>query len=223
MELGESPRHGPRFGGEFNVIAAFGAEEGGLAALDTLTGSGVPRSAITVHRPGDAPDCEQVMELGADMADEAGESWAVISGTQVRGAVVAAVALGVVGIALGVIAGLAWDYGFALEPGRVYAVVMAAGVLGLAGATIGLVLGGAGVGRNPADTGEDPEIAERDVLVTVALGDPTAAERTAGLLRGLGAERVHLLDGHGVALPSQAQHPRPADPEGWWWSNAGHG
>jgi hypothetical protein len=39
----------------------------------------------------------------------------------------------------------------------------------------------------------------------------------------LGAERVHLVDTHGIPLPPQAQHPWPADPEGWWWRNAGHG
>jgi hypothetical protein len=99
-------------------------------------------------------------------------------------------------------------------------------VIGLAGATIGVVVGGAGLGWQPteeADRGDRPTTAERDVLVTVELADPGAAERAARLLRCLGAERVHFIDVDGVPLPHQAQHPRPADPEGWWWRNAGHG
>jgi hypothetical protein len=129
-------------------------------------------------------------------------------------------------MALGLVAGLAWAYVFASGVTDLEGIVLAACVFGLAGATIGLVAGGGGFGgeqgREP-DRGDRPEMAERDVLVTVQLGDPAAAERAAGLLRGLGAERVHFVDVDGIPLPPQAQHPRPADPDGWWWRNAGHG
>lgn len=66
-------------------------------------------------------------------------------------------------------------------------------------------------------------MAERDILVSVRAEDPATAERAAAILRELGAERVHLVGAHGIPLPPQAQHPRPADPEGWWWKDAGHG
>jgi hypothetical protein len=39
----------------------------------------------------------------------------------------------------------------------------------------------------------------------------------------LGAEYVHCVDAAGTPLPPQAEHPRPADPPGWWWRRAGHG
>jgi hypothetical protein len=225
MERDKPFRQDPGFGARFNVIAAFAEEEDGRAALDTLTSTGVPRSAMTMHRPGDGPACEEVMELEADMGDETGDSWGVISGEQAKGAFVAAVILGLVGVSLGLVAGLAWVYLLASGPRRLDWVIAAAGVLGLGGATVGLVVGGAGLAREggQSDRGDRPEVAERDVLVTVQLGDPAAAQRTAGLLRRLGAERVHFVDREGVPLPRQAEHPRPADPEDWWWRNAGHG
>jgi hypothetical protein len=66
-------------------------------------------------------------------------------------------------------------------------------------------------------------VAERDLILAVHTGDQDLAERAADVLRGMGAERVDLVDGHGVPLPPQADHPRPADPEGWWWRRAGQG
>jgi hypothetical protein len=99
-------------------------------------------------------------------------------------------------------------------------------VIGLAGATVGLVAGGAHLDRphgEELDTGAEPEVAERDVFVAVHVHDPVLAARAAGVLRELGAERVHLVDGRGVPLPPQADHPRPADPDGWWWTAAGEG
>jgi hypothetical protein len=226
MERDQPLRYDRGFGARYNVIAAFAEEERCLAALDTLASTGVPQAAIAMHRPGDGPACAEVVELEAEMGDETGDSWGVLSGAQARGAFIAALTLGVVGAALGLGAALAWAYLIAPDPRRLDWLVVAGGVFGLAGATIGLVLGGSGLGRRQAgqpDRGDRPEVAERDVLVTVELGDPAAAERTARLLRFLGAERVHCVNGDGVPLPPQAQRPRPADPEGWWWSNAGHG
>jgi hypothetical protein len=214
------------FGARFNVIAAFAEEQDGLAALDTLASSGVHPSAVTVHRPDDGPACAEVIELEAEMGDEVGEGWGVLSGAQAKGAFIAALALGAAGIALGLVAGMAWAYLFASELSRPGRVLLAAAVVGLGGATIGLVVGGAGLARRQDaefDRGDRPEMAERDVLVTVHLGDPDAAARAARLLQWLGAERVHLVDGNGIPLPPQARNPRPADPDGWWWRHAGEG
>jgi hypothetical protein len=213
-------------GTRFNVIAAFAQDQDANVALDALTSGGVPRSAIKVHRPDDGSAWAEVVELEAEMGDEVGDSWGVLSGAQAKGAFVAALTLGVAGIVLGLAAGLVWSYVFPSGVSRPVRVVLAASVLGLAGATIGLVAGGGGLGRQQGggpDRGDQPEMAERDVLVTVQLEDPGAAVRTAGLLRGLGAERVHFIDVDGIPLPRQVQHPRPADPEDWWWRNAGHG
>jgi hypothetical protein len=214
------------FGARFNVIAAFAEEHDSLVALDTLTSSGIPSAAITVHRPDDGPGCAEVIELEAEMGDEVGDGWGVLSGPQATGAFIAALALGAAGTVLGLVAGLAWAYLFVSDFSRPGRVLLATAVIGLAGATIGLVVGGAGLARQQdwgPDRGDRPEMAERDVLVSVHLGDPDTAARAARLLRWLGAEQVHFIDVNGVPLPPQAQHPRPADPEGWWWGHAGHG
>jgi hypothetical protein len=213
-------------GTRFNVIAAFTPEQDSVAVLDRLARSGVRRSAVTVHRPGDEPDCEAVLEIEAEMGDETGASWAVLSGAQAKGAFLAALAIGLAGVALGLVGGLAWAYLFTSELSRLGRVALVACVTGAGGATVGLVVGGAGLARQQGgntDRDDRPEAAERDLLVTVHLGDPGAAEQAAGVLRSLGAERVHFLDGNGVPLPPQAQHPRPADPEGYWWRHAGEG
>lgn len=73
------------------------------------------------------------------------------------------------------------------------------------------------------DRDDNPVRAERDLLVAVHVGDRIMAEGSADLLRRLGAEEVHLGAAGGIPLPPQAQHPRPADPDGFWWTHAGHG
>jgi hypothetical protein len=70
---------------------------------------------------------------------------------------------------------------------------------------------------------DERTVAERDVLVAVHVDEQGLAERAADGLRRLGAETVHLVDAAGTPLPPQSEHPRPADPEGWWWKRAGQG
>lgn len=214
------------FGTPFNVIAAFPRESDGAAAVEALAGWGVPRSALTVHQPNDGRTGELVSELEAEMQDELVSGWGALSDRQAKEAFGAALRLGVVGVVLGVLAGLGWSYLVASGLNHLDRVAIVATVTGLAGATIGFVDGGGGLnwrrGREQ-NTDDLPVTAERDVLVAVHAGDPHVAEQAATLLRQLGAERVHLVDTHGIPLPPQAQHPRPADPEGWWWRNAGHG
>ncbi len=210
----------------FNVIASFPAGTAGAAAVDTLAGLGVPRSAITVHQPADGPTREEVAELEAEMQDELVESFGPLSGPQAKRAFAAAAAFGAAGIVLGTMVGLGWAYLLASGLSRLSRLVIMAGVFGLAGATVGFVDGGSGLNpRRPGEAAgdEQPLPAERDVLVTVHLPDPATAEGVAEVLGMLGAERVHFFDGHGIPLPPQARHPRPADPEDWWWRAAGRG
>jgi hypothetical protein len=214
-------------GAPYNVIAAFPpTPDGTVAAVDGLRRGGVPDSAITVHRPGDAPTSDALAELEAEIQDELNAGWGPTSGPQARGAATGALILGLAGVAVGLVAGGVWAYAFASGLARLAPMVIAAGVIGLAGATVGLVAGGSRLDRphgEELDIGAEPEVAERDVLVAVHVHDPVLAARAAGVLRQLGAERVHLVDGRGVPLPPQADHPRPADPDGWWWTAAGEG
>ena len=54
-------------------------------------------------------------------------------------------------------------------------------------------------------------------------GAVETAERAARMLRDLHADRVDLVDRAGTPLPPQHGAPRPADPEGYWWRQAGQG
>jgi hypothetical protein len=211
----------------FNVIATLQQGHDASSAVDILTRGGVPPAAINVHRPEDGPSEDEVAELEAEMQDEAGASWGLLSGAQAKDAFRAALMLGIAGVLLGLVAGAAWAYlltsGLSSHLGSI---VIVACVTGFAAAIIGAVDGGGGLSlrrRQERDGGEEPVPAERDTLVTVHAQEPVVAERAAALLRELGAEEVHLIGAHGIPLPPQMGHPRPADPDGWWWGRAGNG
>jgi hypothetical protein len=208
--------------GPFNIIAAFASEHDSGVAVDVMAAR-FPGLAVVVDRPGQESAAE-VAELEAEMQDELDESWAGLPRWQVRRALTGAVVLGAAGVALGLVIGLGWAYLVASGLSRLVRILIVGGLGGLAGATVGFVDGGGGLPRGVGDReAEEQPAAERDVLVSVRAEDPATAERAAIILRELGAERVHLVDVHGVPLPPQAQHPRPADPEGWWWKDAGKG
>jgi len=160
----------------FNVVAAFSQEDDASVAVDALATRGVSPLAITLHRPGE---------------DETGVELASVAARRTFGA---ALTLGLLGIVLGVLTGLAWAYvfssGFSPAP-----VVTVAGVAGLAGAMIGSAVGG--------PVRDAPPAADRGVLVALHICDWGLAERTAALLRGLGAERVDLFDARGTPLPGR--------------------
>lgn len=212
------------FGAPCNVVAAFRDEHQAAVALDVLAARGVPRSTITVHHPGEAADNEEIAELRAEMQDEVTDSWGLFTGRQARRAAVGAGLLGGIGLAAGLAAGSGWAYLFSSGLSPLARIGTSAGVGGLAGLTIGSLNGGLAGKAGDESGGSDPPLAaERDILVAVRFQDPILAERALALLRGLGADYVHRIDAHGVALPAQAEHPRPADPENWWWGRAGYG
>jgi hypothetical protein len=217
----------------YNVVAAFRGEREARRAVDTLTHRGVPVSAVRLRRPGAGPDAEELAAERAELQDELDESWPVMgmgimTRSQAKGALVGTVVLGAVGLVLGIIGGLVWTlFDSSLDPlGRV---VVAALTGAAAVGTAGFFAGG---GLNPRlEAADDPERpmddrrtdAERDFLVGVHVDAPHLAEEAAKVLIGSGADRVHCVDAAGTPLPPQAAHPRPADPEGWWWRRAGRG
>ena len=210
------------FRAPFNVVAAFSQGDDASVAVDVLAARGVPRPAITVHRPDEGATGDDVAELDPEMQDEPVRSWGILSGPQARRAFGAAFALGLVGIVLGVVAGFAWAYLFSSGLSRLARVMTVAGVAGLAGATIGFVDRGGGLTRRRGgEPDTDTQLAVERVLVALHVCDSELAGRTAALLRALGAERVELVDARGTPLPPQAQHPRPEDPKGW--GRAGYG
>ncbi len=221
------------FGTPFNVVAAFQAPAQAHAAVDALQRHGVPASAIHLNERTTALGGDAVAGLRAEMQEELVESWGspvvYMTGPQARGAFWGTVLFTVPGFVLGAAAGAVW----ALVDGSAlgwWGQILVVALLGaMCGGTIGFLVGGGLEPRHEAAS--DPErtlddkraVAERDVLLAIHTSDQDVAERAADVLRGMGAERVDLVDGHGVPLPPQADHPRPADPEGWWWRRAGQG
>jgi hypothetical protein len=169
-----------------------------------------------VHRPDEGATGEEVAGLDVEMQDEL-RSRGFLLGSQARRAFGAVFTLGMAGIVLGVVAGLGWAYVFSSGLPRLARVVTLAGVAGLAGAAIGFVGGGGGLTRRWGEVHDtDAQLAaERNVLVALHVCDSVLAERTAALLRALGAERVDLVDAHGTPLPPQTQPPPPAEPKGF--------
>ena len=217
----------------YNVVAAFLTEGAATTAVERLTGAGIPPSAIGRHRPGE-PSRDETAELRAEMQDELAEGWVgpagfVMTPSQAKGAFVGTVIAGAVGGLLGLAAGLLWAYAVDSTLSRPARIILAVclGIIG--GATVGFVVGG--IAKPRQEGGHDPHrpsddrrlTGERDYLIAVHTNQPELAERAAATLRDAGAERVDKFDASQTPLPPQAQHPRPADPRGWWWRRAGHG
>ena len=141
------------FKSTFNVIGAFGGGQDGRGVVAALDSIGVPPSAITLHRPDEGPDSEEIAELVAEMEDELVKPWR----------------------------------------------------------------------RSKHGRSDEPLPGERDLLVAVHVDDRLLVDRATAVLRRLGAEEVHLVASGGIPLPYQAEHPRPADPDGFWWTHASHG
>jgi hypothetical protein len=218
----------------FNVLAAFPRRSDAEAAATLLVEEGIPSTAVSLHdRAGPPGDADDVASLRAEMQEELVNSWAapafLMTGPQAKGAFWGTVIFTALGLVVGLVIGLVWIALARPVSGAAWRIVLTTLLGGLAGGTVGFLAGG---GLKPrvdaaADPGaemEDPRpAAERDVLLAVHSGRRDIVERAAHLLRAFGADRVDLVDAGGTPLPPQSEHPRPADPPGWWWRRAGHG
>ncbi|MEW6476744.1 MAG: hypothetical protein AB1679_31195 [Actinomycetota bacterium] len=219
---------GRMFDTPFNVVAGFRTRQQAESAARRLTSAGVPESSVEVGARPDAGGPVETAELRADMQDELNANWAVATGRQTQGAVLGTATFALFGLMVGLVGGFLANVGLGLDMSLAGTMTIGA-VAGLVGgATVGFVAGGGMAPRVEAAgqrTFDDPQpVAERDVLLAVHASEPEAAERAARMLRDdLQAERVHLVDAHGTPLPPQHGHPRPGDPEGYWWKEAGEG
>jgi hypothetical protein len=217
----------------FNVVAAFRRTGEARRAMDDLARRGVPLPAMELHQPHDGDNPTEIAEQRSEMQDELDASWPVtgigmMTETQAKGAGMGALLFAGAGALVGLVAGLVWST-FDSSLGTAAQLLIAV-LISVAGfTTIGFIVGG-GVAPRLGAAGDPERVmgdrrtgAERDALVGVHLRDRTLAEQAAAVLAGCGAEHVHFVDGTGTPLPPQASTPRPADPEGWWWKNAGHG
>jgi hypothetical protein len=222
---------GRMFDTPFNVVAAFRSQEQADAAARRLTSYGLSESSVEVQTGPDAGGPVETAELRADMQDELGGEWGMMTGLQTRGAVIGTTTFAIIGLGIGLIVGLIAGLFFGEGASVLFATIVG-GIIGLVGgATAGFVAGGgvaprvrsAAEGR-PEDFDDPRPPGECDVLLAVHATEPEIAERAARILRDeVHADRVHLVDAAGTPLPPQAGKPRPADPDEYWWRAAGEG
>ena len=219
---------GRMFNTPFNVLAGFRSRAEAERAARRLASAGVPASSVEVGPRRDAGGPIETAELRAEMQDELSANWAAVTGRQARGALFGLATFAVAGLAVGAVIGLIANLGLALAMSVAGTMIIGAAVGLVAGASAGFVAGGGVAPRTDGDpygTFDDPRpLAERDVLLAVHAAEPETAERAARILRDdLHADRVDLVDAAGTPLPPQHGDPRPADPEGYWWKQAGQG
>jgi predicted lipid-binding transport protein (Tim44 family) len=219
---------GHMFATPYNVVAGFRTRQQAETAARRLTSAGLPRASVEVGTRPDERGPVETAELRAEMQDELDRSWAGPTARQTSGAVLGTAGFAFIGLIVGLLGGLAANLALGLDMSLAGTMAIG-GVVGLVGgATIGFVAGG---GIAPRVAPQDPEAfddprpaAERDVLVAVHVAEPETAERAARMLRDdLHADQVHLVDADGTPLPPQHDHPRPADPQDYWWKRAGEG
>ncbi len=218
---------GRMFDTPFNVVAGFRSRAQAEAAARRLTSAGLPEGSVEVGARPDAGGPVETAELRAEMQSELDANWGMVTGRQVRGALFGTGAFALAGLVIGGVVGLLLGLGLSMS---LAGTIVIGALIGLvAGATAGFVAGGGAASRTgAASAGErfdDPALlAERDVLLAVHATEAETAERAAKMLRDdLHADRVDLVDATGTPLPPEHDHPRPADPEGYWWRQAGSG
>lgn len=219
---------GHMFGAPYNVVAGFRSRQQAELAARRLTSAGVPQSSVEVGTRPDAGGPVETAELRAEMQDELDHSWAAFTGRQTRGAAFGTATFAFAGLVVGLLGGLGANLGLGLDMSLAGTMTIGAIVGLLAGATVGFVAGGGVAPRvateDPAAFDDPRPAAERDVLVAVHVSEAETAERAAKILRDdFHAEQVHLIDADGTPLPPQHDHPRPADPQDYWWKRAGEG
>ena len=214
------------FDSPYNVIAGFRTQVEAQDAARRLASAGLPGATVEIA-PAASGGRVETAELRADMQRELSGSWGGASGRQAKGAVVGSGLFAAVGLVLGAVVGLIVGLGPWDAP--IAGTILLGAIIGaVAGWVVGLI-GGGGLAPRVA-TGDQSEfddpkpLGERDVLLAVHATEASTAERAAEMLKGdLHADRVDLVDAAGTPLPPQAGNPRPADPEGYWWKEAGQG
>lgn len=214
---------------EHDIVATFPDERRARTALETLSRRGVRKSRLRIVPPV-SDDPTRVAEMEAEMQEEVAEGVGgpgigFMTPSQAKGASRGAILGGLIGLAIGLIAGAIWGWlaDSAISPmGRLAIVAVCFTV---AGSTVGFTSGGAlkprAEGRRkPGRMLDERRLAgERDTLVAVHVSDDDEAEFAEQVLKAAGATRIDAIDDEGTPLPPQHEHPRPADPPGWWEGN----
>jgi hypothetical protein len=210
----------------YDVIAAFPDPKRARRAVTDLSNRGLPERNIRLVSGGRRKDPARVSEMRAEMQEEVRDSvvgpGVVFTPSQSRGVVRGVLIGALAGVIVGLVVGAGWaaffDSGLPLA-GRF---AIAAVVFGVAGATIGFVGGGAmeprleAADRSGQMTDDRRPAGQDQTLVSVRVTDEGEGATVIDLLERSGASRVDSVAPDGSPLAPQSEHPRPADPPGWW-------
>jgi hypothetical protein len=224
-------------GRSFEIIGAFRDEERARRAAEDLTRRGMSRRHLRLVPALERFEGEgvRVADMRAEMQDEvndgvAGPGVGMMTAEQARGALVGVVSGALVGILVGLFVGAVWGWTLASALSPVGRLLIATACFTVGGAVVGVVTGGGlkprrEAQRYPSQMPDESSLAgERDTLLEVHVNDQDEASLVQHVLEVAGAERVDAISGDGSPLPPQSDHPRPADPPGYWRNGeSGHG
>jgi len=215
----------------YDIVAAFTDADRAEAARIDLERRGLPKRHLHLVRP-TSPDPVRVSEMEAEMQDEVSEGFAgpgvgFMTPSQAKGAAFGTTAGMIAGLVIGAAVGAVWAFAMTSAVPPAGRLVIAAVAFALGGAIAGAVTGGslkprAVAARRPGRMMDERRLAgETDTLLEVHVDDDREAAIAQEVLEHSGAERVDSIDDLGAPLPPQSEHPRPADPPGYW-KNDGH-
>jgi hypothetical protein len=210
-----------------NVVASFEDRRVAQRAAEDLSRRGLPSSHVRIVRSGALRDRARVGEFRDEMQDEVSGSFAspavgLMTGEQAQGAVPGALLGTALGLLVGAGLGAGWAYLGDSPISEIGRFAIAAVCCMFAGATIGFVAGGAmkprlEAAKQPGEMLDEKRLdAEATTIVAVERVGPEEAELAHAVLEGAGATRVSAVDADDEPLPPQSEHPRPADPPGYW-------
>jgi hypothetical protein len=207
------------------IVAAFHNEQRARRAVENLTQKGVSRGHLRVVSSSER-DRTRRDEMRAEMQEEVRDSVAgpgvMLSPEQSKGAFGGAIAFALFGAVIGFAVGALWAWGLESAISPIGRLAIAVATFTVGGATVGFVAGGAlkprlDAAEHPGAMLDERRLAgESDTLLEVHVDDGSEATMVEKVLKDAGADRVDALSDNGTPLPPQREHPRPADPEGFW-------
>jgi hypothetical protein len=214
---------------DFDIVAAFPDPERAERVAKALERRGVPKRHLHLVRPAHS-DPARAAEMRSEMADEVNEGVAgpgvgFLTEDQARGAMRGALVGMLTGLVLGLAVGTLWAFAVDSALSETGRMLIAAICFAIGGMIAGFVSGGAlkprfEATRHPGRMLDERALAgERGALLEVHVSSDDEASIVEEVLEHAGAERVDAVEHDGTPLPPQREHPRPADPPGYWQGN----
>ena len=210
----------------YDIVAAFHDPGSAERVAKDLERRGVSRRHLHLVRPQEDADPARVAEMRGEMQEEVDHTVAgpgvVLTSDQAKGATGGVLAGTIAGLVLGLAVGALWAYGMESAISEAGRMMIAAVCFAIGGMTVGFVAGGSLKPRmegkhHPGRMLDERRLAgERDTLLEVHVSNEDEAHMVEEVLEDAGAERVDAIGREGTPLPPQNEHPRPADPPGYW-------